>query len=111
MIPTVQQLCQLEHVLSAKKLKLTTVSFLKLSLPHGHPFPSLPPSQCMTDLVSAGTWVARGNGLKVTFCLDTEGIINNSPGRIEMTEALAVLLQDAEVIPLFAFRSILLSLN
>ena len=111
MFSTVQQLCELEHVLSARKLKLTTVSLLKLSLPDENPSPSLRPSQCLTALVPAGTWVARGNGLKITFYLNTEGVSDSNSDRIELTEALAVLLQDAEVIPLLPINSILISLN
>ena len=108
MFSTVQQLCELEHVLSARKLKLTTVSFLKFSLPDEYRSPSSP---SLTALVSAGIWVVRGNGLKVTFCFDTEGIPNTVPDRTELTEALAVLLQDAEVTPLLSFSSIFLSLK
>ena len=108
MFSTVQQLCELEHVLSAGKLKLTTVSFLKLSLPDEHRSPS---SQSLTALVSAAIWVARGNGLKVTFSLNTEGTSNTIPDRTGLTEALAVLLQDAEVIPFHSISGILLSLK
>ena len=111
MFPTVQQLCELEHVLSTGKLKLTTISFLKLSLPDERPSPSLSPSQFLTALLSTGTWVARGNGLKVTFCLNTRGISSTVLDRIELTEALAVLLQDAEVIPFHSISGILLSLK
>lgn len=110
MFSFVQQLCELEHVLSARNLKLATVSLLRLSVPDEH-LSVIPSLQSLITLVSAGTWVTRGNGLKVTFCLNIEGISDTIPDRIELTEALAVLLQDAEVILLLSIYSILLSLK
>ena len=99
MFSTVQQLCQLEHILSVANLKLTSVSSIKLSLPHELPFLLLPPPQRLTALVSAGTWVARGNGLRISVNICTEGISFIPSDREELVEALGVLLRDAEVIP------------
>lgn len=99
MFSTVQHLCEVEHVLSAGTLKLTSISSIRLSLPPELPFLFLPPSQRLTALVAAGTWVARGNGLKITLNLFTEGSTPATSDREELVEALGVLLRDAEVIP------------
>lgn len=102
MFSFVQQLCELEHVLPSEHLKLTTTASVKLSsLPDLFPSTS-PPSQWLSDLVSAGTWVNRGSGLIFSFSLDTEGIPLLPSGRTDAVEALGVILRNAEVFPLLA---------
>ena len=98
MFSYVEPLCEFEHIQTSKHLKLTTSASIKFSSPHDL-FPSgLAPLQRLPTLVSAGVWFTRANRLKISYSINTDGLLLLPLDDIDVAEALGVLLRDAEVL-------------
>ena len=109
MMPSlVETFCNLEHILLPCNIELNSTAVLKLSSSHNVPSLSFPSSVCLPALLSSDAWVTRGNGLRISFMVDSKQLHASVTDRSELAEALGSMLQDAKVRPTSTMMCILL---
>ena len=92
-----------EHIYPKHNLRLKTSCLMKLSSSHGLIFPFSSLLQELKTLVASGVWVARGNGLRISFQIVTDGFPNDFD-KATFVKGLGAILCGAEVLSsLFLF--------
>lgn len=96
---------KLEHAYLGPNLKLETGGSMKISSPLATTFPFSSTLRHIRNIISSGTWVARGTGLRIVIQLLIDEVIPSYFDRPTFLEGLGILLCNAEV--LFCIRLML----
>ena len=93
-----------EHIYARSNLKLKTRCSVKLSSSLGTIFPFSILFKELDTLVNSATWVARGNGLRISMQLVTNDFTAQHLDRQTLIESLSALFCSAEVLLTSSFH-------
>lgn len=93
-----------EHIYAKSNLKLKTRCSVKLSSSLGAVFPFSILFKELDTLVSSATWIARGNGLRISMQLVTNDVTTQHLDRDTLIEGLSAIFCGAEVLLVLSFH-------